>query len=89
MADMSLENERFVERLVASGQFASRHAVLEQAVGLLREQVQPNGDDVSGNLTAPQWCDRFEQSADSHQAIPREADDSRENIYAVRGGSNE
>ncbi|MDA1052360.1 MAG: hypothetical protein O3C40_18025 [Planctomycetota bacterium] len=82
---MSLENERFVEGLVASGQFVSREAVLDQAVHLLRGELQQNGGDVSGGLTAQEWCDRFDQWADSHKAIPREADDSRESIYAGRG----
>jgi|CXWL01.1.fsa_nt_gi Arc/MetJ-type ribon-helix-helix transcriptional regulator len=82
---MSLENESFVDGLVAAGQFASREAVLDLAVQLLRGELQKNGDDLSGGLTAREWCDRFDQWADSHKALPCEADDSRESIYAGRG----
>ncbi|MEO8166473.1 MAG: hypothetical protein ABI619_13865 [Betaproteobacteria bacterium] len=85
MTEMSLENDSFVEGLVASGRFVSREAVLDHAVRLLREQTQQNGDDVSGELTAQEWCNRFEQWAEGHQALAGEADDSRESIYAGRG----
>jgi Arc/MetJ-type ribon-helix-helix transcriptional regulator len=82
---MSLENERFVDDLVASGQFASREAVLDQAVQLLRVEFEQNGGICTGDLTAQEWCDRFDQWADSHKTLPHEADDSRESIYAGRG----
>jgi Arc/MetJ-type ribon-helix-helix transcriptional regulator len=78
---MTRENERFVDDLVASGRFRSREAVLDQAVQVLREQIKHNGDE----LTAREWCDRFELWADGHAALDRAADDSRESIYAGRG----
>ena len=72
---MSLENESFVDGLVATGRFASREAVLDQAVQLLRGELQQNGGDVSSDLTAQEWCDRFDQWADSHKTRSHEADD--------------
>ncbi|MBW3598407.1 MAG: hypothetical protein KY475_14185 [Planctomycetes bacterium] len=82
---MTRENERFVDELVASGRFLSREAVLDQAVQVLREQMEHNGDDGARQLTAHEWCDRFDQWAESHAALPRAADDSRKSIYAGRG----
>lgn len=82
---MSLENEQFVDELVKAGRFASREAVLDQAVRLLRDELQQNGENASRDLTALEWCSRFEQWTDSHPVLPREADDSRESIYAGQG----
>lgn len=82
---MSLENEKFLDELVASGRFASREAILDHAVGMLRQELQQNGNKLSDALTAQEWCDRFEQWADNHKVLPCEVDDSRESIYAGRG----
>lgn len=82
---MSLESERFVQEMIASGRFSSREAVLDEAVRLLRTEFQQDGDEVPSDLTAQEWCERFERWADSHQALPREADDSRESVYSGRG----
>ncbi|MEO8496289.1 MAG: hypothetical protein ABI614_14560 [Planctomycetota bacterium] len=82
---MSLESDQFVNDLVATGRYVGRDAVLDRAVQLLRAELRQNGDDMSPGLNAREWCDRFEQSANSHQALSREADDSRESIYADRG----
>ncbi len=83
--EVSLENDQFVNDLVASGQYADRDAVLDQAVQLLRAELQQNGNDASSGFTAREWCGRFERWADSHQPLPHEADDSRESVYAGRG----
>ena len=43
MAQMSVQNERFIEEIVASGRFASRQDAIDEAICLLRNEVQSNG----------------------------------------------
>jgi Arc/MetJ-type ribon-helix-helix transcriptional regulator len=83
---MSLENEQVLEALVASGRFPSRQDALDEAVRLLRQEVQANGHAASDALTAVEWCERFEKRASGHRALKRPADDSRETIYSDRDG---
>lgn len=85
MAEMSLESEQFINEIVALGRFKSRHDAIDQAIQLLRSEMQQNGEKPADALTAQEWCERFETWAASHRHLPHEADDSRESIYAGRG----
>lgn len=85
MTEMSLENERFIEELVAAGRFESRHDAINETVRLLRGEIQENGQPPTDSLTAAEWCKRFENWAASHRVLPHEADDSRMSIYSGRG----
>jgi hypothetical protein len=58
---------------------------MDEAVRLLRAEHQQNGRDTVSDLTAEQWCQRFEAWASGHHDLAHEADDSRESIYAGRG----
>lgn len=84
MAELSIETERFIDELVAAGRFRNRSDVLDEAVRLLREEFSLDGHE-SCVQTATEWCERFQAWAASHRALLREADDSRESIYAGRG----
>jgi Arc/MetJ-type ribon-helix-helix transcriptional regulator len=85
MADISLENQKFIDEIVASGRFANRQAAIDEAVRLLRVEHPQNGRDTVSHLTAEQWCERFEAWAVGHREFVHEADDSRESIYAGQG----
>ncbi len=85
MIHVSPDSEGFLDELVASGRFTSRDAAIEEAIHRLREDLQTNGEDQSGPLSADEWCDRFEAWSARHRRLPHEADDSREGIYAGRG----
>jgi Arc/MetJ-type ribon-helix-helix transcriptional regulator len=85
MADMSLENQRFIDENVASGRYASRAAAIDEAVRLLRAEAQGNGRNGVNELSPEQWCERFEAWAVGHRELLHEADDSRESIYAGQG----
>ena len=83
MIEISSENQNFVERLVASGHFASREEAVNEAVRRLRTELECERAPAT-QLSAAEWCEWFERWAASHRALPREADDSRESIYAGR-----
>jgi Arc/MetJ-type ribon-helix-helix transcriptional regulator len=85
MARMSLEAEQFLDEIVGSGRFPSRQEAIEEAIQLLRREIQQNGQMASDSLTASQWCERFERWAATHRPLVDEADDSRESIYSDRG----
>jgi Arc/MetJ-type ribon-helix-helix transcriptional regulator len=85
MIHVSSDSEGFLDQLVASGRFASRDAVIEEAIQRLRDDLKTNGEDQSALLSADEWCDRFEAWSARHRRLPHEADDSREGIYAGRG----
>ena len=85
MAEISVENQRLLEEIVASGRFRNPTEALDEAIRLLKNDVQQNGDQSADKLTPAEWCDWFEAWAASHPRLPHEADDSRESIYAGRG----
>jgi Arc/MetJ-type ribon-helix-helix transcriptional regulator len=85
MTDLSLENQKLIDKVVASGRFQSRQAAIDEAVRLLRAEHQQNGWKMDDELTAEQWCARFEAWAVGHGKLLHEADDSRESIYEGRG----
>ena len=85
MSELSLENERFIDEIVASGRFESRSGALDEAVRLLYKEIRENGRNGTDALTATEWCERFETWAAGHRQLPQEADDSRESIYSGRG----
>jgi Arc/MetJ-type ribon-helix-helix transcriptional regulator len=85
MTGLSLETRRLIEGLVESGRFPSPEAVISEAIRRLRDDFDSNGRLPMEELTAEEWCERFETWAASHRPLPREADDSRDAIYAGRG----
>lgn len=85
MADVSLETEKLVDELVAAGCFKNRQAVIDEAIRLLRDDLQANGRQHTAEVSAEDWCARFESWAASHRPLPHKADDSRERIYEGRG----
>ena len=82
---MSTDSVSFIDEAVASGYFTSREAAIDEAIRLLRQEIQHNGSTPPTNLTADEWCDRLDSWAASHRTLAHEADDSRESIYAGRG----
>lgn len=78
MIQISLETQSFIDDLIASGRFESRQAAIEEAVRRLREELDANGQDRAGHLSAQQWCEQFEMWVISHRALPQEADDEIE-----------
>jgi Arc/MetJ-type ribon-helix-helix transcriptional regulator len=84
MVEMSLENQRFIDEIVADGRFKNRDDAIDQAIWLLRSEVRQQAQEPADALTAEEWCERFETWAASHRQLPHEADDSRESIYAGR-----
>ena len=84
MIEMSLDSQRFVEQLVASGRFSSPEAVIDEAVRHMRADFESNGHQKTGAGSPSEWCERFEAWAAGHRGLPTEADDSRESIYAGR-----
>jgi Arc/MetJ-type ribon-helix-helix transcriptional regulator len=85
MAELSPESGRFIDEIVASGRFKSRDGAIDEAVRLLRSEIQRSFRKPADSLTAQEWCDRFEKWAASHRRLAHEADDSRESIYLGRG----
>jgi Arc/MetJ-type ribon-helix-helix transcriptional regulator len=81
VTDLSFETQQRIEELVASGRFENRQAVIDEAVRLLCANGEPKPEQVS----AEDWCARFEAWASGHRAVPVEADDRRERIYEGRG----
>jgi Arc/MetJ-type ribon-helix-helix transcriptional regulator len=84
MAEMSRENEHFIDEIVAAGRFKSRKGAVDEAVRLLRSEIQHTRKPAD-SLTAEEWCERFEKWAAGHQELPHEANDSRDGIYSGRG----
>jgi Arc/MetJ-type ribon-helix-helix transcriptional regulator len=83
---MTIENERFLEQAVAEGRFQSRDEALNEAVCLLRGELQDNGNNGSVmNENLGEWSNRFRNWLNSHKDLESIADDSRESIYFGRG----
>ena len=82
MPQISAENQTFIDQLVASGRFRNRDEVIEEAVRCLRDALGTNGEAGTHQLSAEEWCERFDGWAVAHRPLAHEADDSRESIYA-------
>lgn len=83
--DISRENELFIDEIVNSGRFRSRRAAVDEAILLLRNELQQNGSNKPEAVSAQDWCERFEAWATGHRRLNQEADDSRDSIYAGQG----
>jgi Arc/MetJ-type ribon-helix-helix transcriptional regulator len=83
--EISRENELFIDEIVDSGRFKSRREAIDEALWLLRNELQQNGSNSADIVSAQDWCERFEAWAASHRRLAHEADDSRESIYAGQG----
>lgn len=83
--DISRENELFIDEIVNSGQFRSRREAVDEALVLLRNELQQNGSNRADAVSAQDWCERFEAWAAGHRRLVQEADDSRDGIYAGQG----
>ena len=76
---ISPDNEAFLDRVVATGQFPTREAALDEAVRALREKspvIQP-----AKYTSIDDWLTAFRKWGESHKDITAIADDSRESIY--------
>jgi Arc/MetJ-type ribon-helix-helix transcriptional regulator len=85
MSEISVLSQGLIDELVASGRFIDRQAVLEEALQRLRDEFQANEAWNAVQGSADEWCAQFEAWAANHRAVPHEAEDSREAIYAGRG----
>ena len=85
MVDLSLESQKLIDEVVASGRFPNREAALNEAVRLLSIEHHQNGTKSTGDLSPEEWCERFERWARGHANVDHEADDSRDSIYEGRG----
>ena len=84
--EINPENEQFIESAVASGDFASRDDVLNEALRVLRQRRQTaTANGQPPELSKQQWVDEFRAWVASQDDIQSVADDSRESIYAGRG----
>jgi Arc/MetJ-type ribon-helix-helix transcriptional regulator len=91
---ISPDNEAFLDRVVATGQFPSREAALDEAVRRLRQQHSPLGSasHFPQSVIQPariqnreEWLVAFRKWGESHADVTAIADDSRESIYEGRG----
>ena len=86
MSLVSLETQKLIDELVASGRFESAEQVIDVAVRFLDVEIQSEAHEPDASGPSPEeWCERFEAWARSHRALEHEADDSRESIYQGRG----
>lgn len=85
MVELSHDNQDFIDDVVVSGRFSNPSAAINEAVQLLRNEIENHGQESVDEIAAPEWCERFERWAESHRHLAHEADDSRESIYAGRG----
>lgn len=84
MIEISPDSQRFLERLVAAGQFTTREEAIDEAIRRLRADLETDGSEAIKQLSGPEWCRWFEEWAASHRPLRHEADDSRESIYLGR-----
>ncbi len=82
--EISTENEKFLEEAVKNGRFENRQQALDEAVRLLREETEVEGNG-SPLLPPDEWEREFTKWAESHKARNPNLDDSRETIYKGRG----
>ena len=85
VTELPPEDRAFIDDVVASGLYTTREAAIRDAVRRLRRELETNGRDQASHLPPQEWCEQFETWAASHRALPHEAEDSRETIYAGRG----
>ncbi len=86
MTDWPAKTEGLIDKLVASGHFTSRDAVVDEAVRLLRDKLNSDSQSKRARFSARGWCEQFDAWAASHRPLPHEAADSRESIYDDRVG---
>lgn len=82
MPELSEESQRILDRAVATGRFDDQLAALDRAIQLLADELTRVSTPPSDDLTAEEWCQRFQEWADSHARLDYEADDSRESVYS-------
>lgn len=82
---ISAENSRFIEQVVAEGQFASSDDAVNHAICRLRMEELSNGEADRNSESVDEWVADVRAWADSHPKVTHFVDDSRESIYAGRG----
>lgn len=78
---ISPDNEAFLARVVATGQFPTREAALDEAVRLLRQQPSQPPATPATPKSAAEWIRSLEEWSDSHPRVSHFVDDSRDSIY--------
>lgn len=76
---ISPDNEAFLDRVVAAGQFPTREAALDEALRALREKSSVI--QRAKYTSIDEWLVAFRKWGESHADITAIADDSRESIY--------
>jgi Arc/MetJ-type ribon-helix-helix transcriptional regulator len=84
VSGISSDNEAFLERLVALGQYPSREAAVDDAIRLLRQNSTAKEPTNAQNM-AGDWGRRLKEWSESHPQVTHVVDDSRESIYEGRG----
>ena len=86
VAQITQENEHYIDEAVASGRFSSRDEVLNTAIRLLREDsCYGKLECGTESLPADKWIEQVRAWAASHRRVDYPIDDRRESIYAGRG----
>lgn len=84
LALSSEAESRLREQAAAAGKDLASF-VLEAVEEKLAVATDASSDNGHEELSKDQWITRFRRWAASHRALPYEADDSRDSIYAGRG----
>lgn len=78
---ISPDNEAFLDRIVATGQFPTREAALDEAVRAYRKLREDAAKEGSTREPTDQWIARIRAWSDRHPVVKGFVDDSRESIY--------
>jgi hypothetical protein len=62
-----------------------RRAAVDEAILLLRNELQQHGSNKADAVSAQDGRQRFEAWATGHRRLAQEADDSRNSIHAGQG----
>jgi hypothetical protein len=81
-ASLTPDNEAFLAHVVATGQFLSRDAALNEAIRQLRAQLPPTQPTRRRHFRSThEWLAAFDHWVENHNDVTAVADDDRENIY--------
>jgi hypothetical protein len=81
---ISPDNEAYLQQVVATGQFPSREAALDEAIRALREKSGAHQSERR-KKSADQWIKDLREWSNRHPRVAHFVDVSRESIYEGRG----
>jgi Arc/MetJ-type ribon-helix-helix transcriptional regulator len=84
-ANVSPENERYIQQAIAEGRFTSRDEAINQAVQLLRADGDVVRIATRPSTSTDEWIANLRNWAANHRPVARPVDFDRETIYSGRG----